>query len=257
MIRILCVGGGWKSNHTVNFLERRSHGFNPEMTRRANNLEVVLTSPFIRRTVRPRTLSKTDVRTGFSPVTRHSTLILSFTDNLHYTSTDKNLKVLFLFVGLFVPHQVTLLLTNANTMSTASAFGCGVLSSMTQTGVMWCHRWAADITSVSFSVIIRLNSCGAGLGDGHNKPACVQGQQFSNNIPQILHATGGTFASKGLRRNWVGGDWYFLNGTGKAKQSLTASPHQLVASSPGHMPNPPAYTHWTDIVSWLMKTFGH
>lgn len=181
----------------------------------------------------------------------HSILILSFAEDLYYTYSFLYREVLFLFLG-FVPHQMTLLLMSANKRSTASAFGCDVLSSMTQTAVMWCRQWAAVITSVSLSVITCLNSCGAGGGrNGHNNSACVQGQQFSNNIPQILHATGGTFASKGLRRNWVGGDWYFLNRTGKAKQSLAASPHQLVASSPGHMPNPPAYTHWTDIVSWL------
>lgn len=105
-------------------------------------------------------------------------------------------------------------------------------------------------------MIIHLNSCGTGMGDGHNKCACVQGQQFQTTFLRFC-ATGGTFASKGLWRDWVGGDWnllfFFLNRTGRAKQSPAASLCQLVASSPGHMASLPAYTHWTHVVSWLIK----
>lgn len=64
-----------------------------------------------------------------------------------------------------------------------------------------------------------------------------------SSIPRILKVTGATFASKGLWRNWVGGDWYFLNRRGKAKQSMAASLHQHVTSSLCHMSELPAYTH--------------
>lgn len=79
-----------------------------------------------------------------------------------------------------------------------------------------------------------------------------------SSIPWILHTSGGTFTSRGLWRNWVGGDWLFLNKRGGAgEQSPAASLHQLVASSPGHMPAHTDTHTTTDVVSWLIKTFGH
>lgn len=35
-----------------------------------------------------------------------------------------------------------------------------------------------------------------------------------SSIPWILHTSGGTLTSRGLWRNWVGGDWLFLNKRG-------------------------------------------
>lgn len=58
----------------------------------------------------------------------------------------------------------------------------------------------------------------------------------------------------------MGGDWYFLNKTGTDQKSLAASLHQLVASSPGHMPELPTHTHtqyrhglMTDKNIWTLK----
>lgn len=99
--------------------------------------------------------------------------------------------------------------------------------------IWWGGQCATMIKRTSTTMIINLNALWHRRGDRHNKSLCT-GTTISS-ISWILHTSGGTFTSKGLWRNCVGGDWYFLNQTGTDQQWLAASLHQLVASSPGHM----------------------
>lgn len=118
---------------------------------------------------------------------------------------------------------------------------------------MWCWRWATIVRSLSTSVIILMN-CGTSGEIGTISLPVHRDNNFkqhsSDSACNWLH-----ICIKGAGKE-LGGRWmvFFLNRTGKAKPSLAASLHQLVASSPRHMPPLSAYTHWTNVVPWLIKT---
>lgn len=75
---------------------------------------------------------------------------------------------------------------------------------------------------------------------------------FQTTFLRFLHATSGTFASMGLRGDWVGGDWYFLNGTGRATGGIITPACCVFLGSHAKLPCVPT-TNRCSLMTWLKK----